>query len=437
MSKMPIIAIVGRANVGKSSIFNRMVGARQAIVADESGTTRDNVTGVMRLGHNQNYRIVDTAGLKRPEDEFEASIQDQIHEATQAADLILLVVEAGVTMTEEDHQVAKVALKSKKPVVLLMNKVDQARNNELDHWAKTGVKTRIATSAIHLDGLDKLEAYIQENLPSNTQHETDGTLRVALIGRPNVGKSYLFNTLSRKQQAVVANIAGTTRDVNRVEINYHGQTIEFLDTAGVRKPGKVGTGIEHFSVLRTMAAIDESDVCLLLMDANELNVAMDQKLAGIIAESGKGLILVVSKWDTVDKDTHTQPKLSRWIANNFQHVPWAPLIYTSAVTGQNVTAIFDIAMDVHERASQKFETKDLNKVLRRAVASHPPSGPAGKRIHPKLKYMTQTGSQPPQFSVFGHKAKMTHWSYKRFLEKALRANWDLGGVPIKIWFKDN
>jgi len=437
MSKMPIIAIVGRANVGKSSLFNRMVGARQAIVANEAGTTRDSVTGVMNLGTNQKYRVVDTAGLKRAEDEFEASIQDQIIEATQAADLILLVVEAGIPMTDEDHRVAKMALKSEKPVLLLMNKVDQAHGQELDRWAKTGVKTRIKTSAIHGTGLEQLENYIKKHVPSHTEIEDNPPLRIALIGRPNVGKSHLFNTLARKQQAVVANFGGTTRDVNRVQINYHGQAIEILDTAGVRRPGKVERGIEHFSVLRTMAAIDEADVCLLLMDANELNVAMDQKLAGIIADSGKPLVLTVSKWDLIEKDTHTQPRISRWIARNFQHVAWAPLIFTSAVTGQNTTRIYDLASETVERAQQKFETKELNKLLRKAMATHPPSGPAGKRIHPKLKYMTQTGSKPPEFTVFGHKAKSTHWSYQRFLEKAIRANWELEGVPLNIWFKDN
>lgn len=435
--KIPVVAIIGRANVGKSSIFNRLVGYRQAIVADEAGTTRDSVTALVSLDEEHAVRLVDTAGLKRAEDDFEASIQEQIVEATEAADVILFAVEANIPMTDEDHRIAKLALKSQKPIILLMNKEDRAKPNELEAWKKSGIRDRISTSAIHDRGFVALKNRLIKLLPKGKAPEENDTLTIALVGRPNVGKSYLFNTLAKKQQAVVANVAGTTRDVNRADITYYGRTIRLLDTAGIRRPGKVKKGVEQFSVLRTMAAIDQADVCLLLMDVNELNVTMDQKLAGIIADSGKGLILVVSKWDSLeDKDAYSQNKIGSWVARNYQHVAWARLIFTSALTGQNVTNIFEQVLEIQENRAQKMATAELNKLLRKVVAHHPPAGPAGKKIYPKLKYAVQTDTNPPEVTIYGSHAKSLHFSYKRFIEKAIRENWDLDGVPLKIWLKN-
>jgi GTP-binding protein len=287
-SKLPTVAIIGQANVGKSSLFNRLVRSQQAIVAREAGTTRDNVLGRVEYENHQ-FWLVDTAGLKDPNDEFEASIQDQIAEATEAADVILVVVDGSQYVSDQDRFVAKKALRSKKPVILLVNKCDLKESLPTDEFKRLGIKQIIRTSAEHNFGItDTLEEIINY-IPEKTEYIPDEVLRIALIGRPNVGKSYLFNTLAGKQQAIVANIAGTTRDVNRVSVRYGMRDIELLDTAGMRKPGKQEVGIEKFSVLRTLQAIEESDICMLVMDANELNTQLDQRIAGIIDEAIKNL----------------------------------------------------------------------------------------------------------------------------------------------------
>ncbi len=298
--KLPTVAIIGQANVGKSSLFNRLVRSKQAIVAREAGTTRDSVIGKVAYDKGE-FWIVDTAGLKTAEDDFEATIQEQITEATELADVILVVVDSTKYPSDEDRSVAKKALRSKKPVFLLTNKSDLKGSLPIDEFRRLGIKTIISTSAEHNSGITAVLEEVTKNIPSASwrshSQEPDDILRIALIGRPNAGKSYLFNTLAGKQQAIVADVAGTTRDVNRIAIRYHDRPLELLDTAGVRRQGKQGVGIEKFSVLRTLQAIEESDICLLLMDVNELNTQLDQRLAGVIDEAGKGLIIVVTKWD--------------------------------------------------------------------------------------------------------------------------------------------
>ena len=431
---LPTVAIVGRANVGKSSLFNRMVGEQQAIVAREAGTTRDSVVGTVNY-RDHNFWLVDTAGLKMAEDEFEATIQEQIEEAAEAADVILVVVEADAMDTDQDRTVAKKALKSRKPVVLVVNKSDKAGAQPTEDFLRLGIKTIIRTSAEHNQGVRDLLHEITEIIPPRRGLAEDNVLRIALIGRPNVGKSNLFNTLSKKQQAIVANVAGTTRDVNRVRVNYKQRPIELLDTAGIRRSGKQEVGIEKFSVLRTLQAIEQADICLLLMDVNELNVALDQKLAGIIKEAGKGLVLVVSKWDSLeDKDPFSRDTIARNLMRHYQHVPWAPLIFTSAVTGQNVTKIFDIAMEIEERRKQEIKTSELNKILRKAMSQHPPAGL--RNSHPKPRYLVQTDTNPPWFVLFGSDLRYLHWSYKRYLEHAMRDTHDFTGTPIMFSYRD-
>lgn len=434
MAKIPTVAIVGQTNVGKSSLFNRLYGSQEAIVAREAGTTRDNV--VRRITEaDKTFWLVDTAGLKSAEDEFEATIQEQIVEATEVADVIVVVVDSTQYPSDEDRRIAKTALKSKKPVLLVTNKTDIKGNLPIDEFRRLGVKDIIRTSAEHNDGVQDLLDAVVDHLPSVKAAEPDDVLRIALIGRPNVGKSHLFNTLAGKQQAVVANVAGTTRDVNRVQVNYHKKAIELLDTAGIRRQGKQEVGIEKFSVLRTLAAIEEADVCFLLMDVNELNVQLDQRLAGLIAEAGKGLVLVVSKWDSVeDKDAYTRDALAPKIAYNFKFTPWAPLIFTSSVTGKNVTKLYDLALDIVARRDQKTKTRVLNDLLQTAVQKHPPSGL--KNTHPKLRYIVQTDTLPPWFVIYGSNLKFVHWSYKRHLERLIRESYDYAGSPIKLSFRD-
>jgi len=433
-SKLPTVAIIGQANVGKSSLFNRMVRSQQAIVAREAGTTRDNVLGKVEYKHH-NFWLVDTAGLKDPNDEFEASIQEQITEAADAADVILVVVDSTLYASDEDRLVAKKALKSKKPVILITNKADLKTSLADTEFKRLGIKTIVRTSAEHNSGVTDVLNEIIAHIPAKYEEEPDEILRVALIGRPNVGKSHLFNTLAGKQQAVVANIAGTTRDVNRVQIRYAQRTIEILDTAGMRKPGKQEVGIEKFSVLRTLQAIEEADICFLLMDVNELNTQLDQRLAGIIDEAGKGMAIVVSKWDSVEgKDAYTRDALAPQIAHTFKFTPWAPLIFTSSVTGQNVTKLFDLALDIDARRKQKTKTRELNDMLQKAVQAHPPAGL--KNTHPKLRYMVHTDTSPPWFVIYGSNLKFVHWSYKRYLERLLRETYNYAGTPIKFSFRD-
>jgi len=429
--KVPIVAIVGRANVGKSSLFNAILGRREAIVADEPGTTRDSITARAHW-EGKDFWLVDTAGLKTAEDDFELTIQEQISEAAASADAIVVVVEADVPITEEDRRVATLALRTKKPVALAVNKIDKNQRASLDDWQRLGINPAVGTSSTQKTGIEDLLDALAANLPPARLKTDSDTISVALLGRPNVGKSSLFNSLAKKQQAIVSDRAGTTRDVNRTTVRYQQRTIELADTAGIRRSGKIERGVEKFSVLRALAAIEQSDIALVLMDGNELNVQLDQKIAGLVKEAGKGLILVVSKWDSVDKDAYTRDAVAPQIAANFVFVPWAPLIFTSAETGQNVTKIFDLIIDIDAARHQKFKTTELNRWLRKAVAEHPPAGL--KNRSPKLNYIVQEDNDYPNFKVFGAHTKFLHWSYKRYLERQFREDWPLAGTPLKFWF---
>ncbi len=430
--KLPIVAIVGRANVGKSSLFNDILDRREAIVAREAGTTRDSLWAkATHAGHD--FWLVDTAGMKDAEDAFELTIQEQIGEATAAADVIWVVIEADIAITEEDRRVAKMALKSRKPVFLVVNKSDKAKKAQPHDYQRLGIKPIFMTSATQHGGIEELLYGLIDIIPKASQVEPDNKLRIALLGRPNVGKSNLFNALAKKQQAIVADRAGTTRDVNRTSVKFEKRDIELLDTAGIRRNGKIERGIEHFSVIRSLAAIEEADICMLLMDVNELNTGLDQKIAGMIKEAGKGLILVVSKWDSADKDPYTRDQLAATIRQTYDFVPWAPLIFTSAVTGQNVTKLFELAAEIDAERHKHVKTTDLNRWLRTIVERHPPAGLKGRM--PKLNYMMQEeGSSGPNFKIYGAHTKLLHWSYKRYMERELRQAHGFNGTSIKFWF---
>lgn len=458
--KLPTVAIVGQTNVGKSSLFNRIYGSQEAVVAREAGTTRDNVIRRITLSaegkmtreegikkpksrsttniNSTTFWLVDTAGLKTAEDEFEASIQDQISEATEAADVIIVMVDGTQYPSDRDRTIAKKALRSKKPVLLVINKTDLKSALPSDEFRRLGISTIIRTSAEHAKGISELTDAILKSLPDFSltlpASDQNDCLRIALIGRPNVGKSYLFNTLAGKQQAIVANVAGTTRDVNRIGVTYKGREIEILDTAGIRRSGKQEVGIEKFSVLRTLQAIEESDVCFLIMDVNEHSTQLDQKLAGIIKEAGKGLVIVISKWDSIaEKDPKLADQLGNQIAFDFAFVPWAPLLFTSSVTGHNVTRIFELATQIDTRRHQEIKTRQLNDILQHCVSRHPPAGL--KNTFPKLRYMVQTDTAPPWFVIFGSNLKLLHWSYKRYLERQMREAYDFTGTPINFSFR--
>ncbi len=431
--KVPIVAIVGRANVGKSSLFNTVLERREAIVAHEAGTTRDSIMAKASW-QGQDFWLVDTAGVKDAEDDFEFTIQEQVQQAADAADVIWVVVESNVVITEEDRRVAKMALKSKKPVFLVVNKMDKAKGVDLAIFERLGIKPILYTATTQNRGISDLLDALITHIPPATINVDDDRLHIALLGRPNVGKSHLFNTLSKKQQAIVADRAGTTRDINRSIIRYEGREIELMDTAGIRRPGKIGQGIEHFSVVRSLSAIEQADICILVMDVNELNTQLDQKIAGMIKEAGKGLILAVSKWDVAEgKDAFTRDALAPQIAATYDFVPWAPLVFTSAVTGRNVTNIFEIALGIDKRRKQRMPTSELNRWLRIVVDKHPPAGL--KNRAPKLNYIVQEDDNPiPAFKVFGSHTKFLHWSYRRYMERNLREKYNYEGTPIQLWF---
>jgi GTP-binding protein len=434
MSKgLPIIAIVGRANVGKSSLFNAILDRREAIVAREAGTTRDSI--MAKASHEgQDFWLVDTAGMKDAEDDFEFTIQEQILQAADSADVIWVLVEADTTITEDDRRVAKLALKSKKPVFLIINKIDKARKLDLSGFDRLGIKPIIHTSTTQHQGIGELLDTLIAVIPKANLKEDDNRLRIALLGRPNVGKSYLFNTLAKKQQAIVADRAGTTRDINRAVIKYEGREVEIMDTAGIRRSGKIEVGIEKFSVIRSLSAIEQADVCFLLVDANDISVQLDQKIAGMVKDSGKGLVLVISKWDIAEeKNAFTRDELAPKIAHEFDFVPWAPLIFTSSVTGQNVTKLFDLALEIDKRRKQRMPTSDLNRWLKTAIDGHPPAGL--KNRAPKLNYIVQEDDNPiPAFKIFGSQTKFLHWGYRRYLDRSIREKYDYIGTPVQLWF---
>lgn len=435
--RLPVVAIIGQTNAGKSSLFNRLVRKSQAIVAREEGTTRDNVMGRV----DDRYILIDTAGLKDAEDEFESHIQDQIEDAVEAADLILFAVDSTKYPSQDDKLIAKKALRSGKPTILLLNKADMGDALPMEEFLRLGVKNHLTTSAttgLHINDLrdliineiDRLgfRAPTREELAKDQKNQP---LKLALIGRPNVGKSSLFNTLAKKQQAVVANLAGTTRDVNRTTIKYKGRNIELLDTAGLRRPGKREVGIEKFSALRTLAAIEEADICCLLVDSTEPHCKLDQTLAGEIIKAGKGIILVVTKTDLENDGTD---QILDTLTRDFNFIPFAPVVMTSSLTGKNATKIFELAINIDTARHAELKTSDLNRLLQDAVASHPPAGL--KNTHPKLRYMVQTDTCPPWFVVYGSELSLLHWSYKRYLERRLREAYDFGGTPIFFSFRN-
>jgi GTP-binding protein len=431
--KLPIIAIVGRANVGKSSLFNAVLRRREAIVAEEAGTTRDSIMAKAEHKDGQ-FWLVDTAGMKDAEDKFEFTIQEQIQQAADSADIIWVVIEAPTAISDEDRRVAKMALKSTKPVFLVVNKADKAPKAAATDYQKLGIKNIVLTSAKQRRGIEELLDKTARDMPKAHQTDAPDRLHLAILGRPNVGKSQLFNTLSKKQQAIVADRAGTTRDINRNIIRFEGREIELLDTAGIRRSGKIEVGIERFSVIRALSAIEQADVCLLLMDANELNVQLDQKIAGMIKDAGRGLVLVVSKWDSLeDKTPFTRDQLAAQIKYNYAFVPWAPLIFTSSVTGQNVTKLFELALEIDTARQKRIKTTELNRWLQSVINGHPPAGL--KNRQPKLNYMVQESeSGMPSFKIFGSNTKFLHWSYKRYMERLFREKFGFAGSPVKFWF---
>ena len=467
MKKMPIVALIGQANAGKSSILNRLARKNIAIVAREEGTTRDNVMAKI----DDAFILIDTAGLKDPTDDFEASIQDQILDAIDAADIILVTLDSSKYFDHRDKKIVKDALKSQKPVYLVLNKCDLSESLPITEFRALGIapEKTYYVSATTGQGIARLKEDLMAHfgprpagpspraagahpraaaLRKSLNEPLKSSLKIALIGRPNVGKSSLFNTLGKKQQAIVSSRQGTTRDVNRVEVRYKGRDLEILDTAGLRKPGKREVGIEKFSAIRTLAAIEEADICCLLVDATEPHSKLDQSLAGQIVEAGKGIIMVVTKADLLDESTPTNYYGEENIGNrtaadflidalekDFDFLPYAPVVLTSAKTGLNATQLFELALTIDEARHTEIKTSELNKILNEAIISHAPAGL--KNTRPKPKYMVQTDVCPPWFVVHGHDLELLHWSWKRYLERKIREKYPFIGTPIMFSYRSD
>ena len=474
MKRLPIVALIGQTNAGKSSILNRMARKNIAIVAREEGTTRDNV--VTRI--DGSFMLVDTAGLKNPTDDFEASIQDQIQDAIESADVILVTLDSSKYFDHRDMKIAKDALRSGKPVYLVLNKCDLGESLPLTEFRALGIAPErtfyvsattghgIATLKESLESIFSRDGVPRSRRPfgssasqgavchgartphasavasgSPREEDSQTLLKVALIGRPNVGKSSLFNTLGKKQQAIVSSRQGTTRDVNRVEVKYKGCELEIMDTAGLRKPGKREVGIEKFSAIRTLAAIEEADICCLLVDATEPHSKLDQTLAGQIVEAGKGIIMVVTKADLLDevaptnyfgeenvKNRTAADFLIDALEKDFDFLPYAPVVLTSSKIGLNVTQLFELALEINKARHTEVKTSELNKILNEAIVAHAPAGL--KNTRPKPKYIVQTDICPPWFVVHGHDLGLLHWSWKRYLERKIREKYPFVGTPI-------
>lgn len=455
MKKLPIVALIGQTNAGKSSILNRMARKNIAIVAFEEGTTRDNVMATI----DNRFILVDTAGLKDPSDEFEASIQEQILDAIESADIIVVTLDSSKYFDHRDVRITKDALRSGKPVFLALNKCDLAESLPIEEFRALGIAPEriYYVSATTGQGIEKLKKGLNGPLGELQGITKRGlvakpsaisSLKIALIGRPNVGKSSLFNTLGRKQQAIVSSRQGTTRDVNRMTVKYKGRELEILDTAGLRKPGKREVGIEKFSAIRTLAAIEEADVCCLLVDSTEPHSKLDQALAGQIVEAGKGIIVVVTKSDLLENAEPTNYFGEENVGNrtaadylidalerDYDFLPYAPVVLTSSETGQNATQLFELALEIDRARHLKVKTSELNKILNEAVVAHPPAGL--KNTRPKPKYIVQTDICPPWFVVHGHDLGLLHWSWKRFLERKIREKYPFVGTPIMFSYRDD
>ena len=429
----PLIAIVGRPNVGKSMLFNKLVGQRLSIVEDTPGVTRDRLYAEAEW-RNRKFDLVDTGGIEPSADsQILAFMRQQAEIAIQHATVILFVCDIKTGLTASDQEVANMLLRSQKPVVLAVNKMDQVgiTNPDIYEFYNLGLGDPIAVSAVHGHGTgDLLDACMEYFPPEDEEEEEDDVIKVAIIGKPNVGKSSLVNRILGEQRVIVSDMAGTTRDaVDSYFENQKGKYL-FIDTAGMRKKSKVDDRIEKFSVLRATMAIERADVCLILVDANEGVTEQDTKVAGLAHEAGKACIIVVNKWDAIEKDDKTMDHMRQDIRRDLSYMTYAPIVFISALTGQRVDRLFDLINYVNDQASLRITTGMLNTVLADATARVQPPTDKGRRL--KIYYMTQVGIKPPHFVCFCNDAKLFHFSYQRYLENQIRSTFGLEGTPVRL-----
>ncbi|NCC66854.1 MAG: ribosome biogenesis GTPase Der [Clostridia bacterium] len=429
----PLVAIVGRPNVGKSHLFNRIVGQRLSIVEDTPGVTRDRLYAECEW-NGVKFDVVDTGGIEPSTDnEILLFIREQAQIAIDTADVVVLVTEIGTGVTAADKDVANMLLRAHKSVVLAVNKMDKPGDTDpaLYEFYSLGLGDPIAVSAVHGHGTgDLLDACVEQFLDTEYSDEEDDRIKVAVIGKPNVGKSSLINLILGETRCIVSDVAGTTRDAvdSRVDNNF-GKYV-FIDTAGIRRKSRVDDRIEKFSVMRAQLAIERADVCLIMIDAREGVTEQDTKIAGLAHEAGKASVVIVNKWDLIEKDSKTMDSMRKDVMRDLSFMSYAPVLFISAVTGQRVDRIFELVNYVNDQSAMRITTGMLNNVLADAQARVQPPSDKGRRL--KIYYMTQTGIRPPNFVIFCNSRELFHFSYQRYIENQIRSVFGLEGTPVRL-----
>jgi GTP-binding protein len=429
MIATPIVALIGRPNVGKSALFNRMVGGNAAIVTDEPGTTRDRHFARAEWG-GKSFWLVDTGGLVEDSDmPMDVAIRRQVGQAIEEADLLLFIVDAKTGLTPSDYRIVETLRESHRPWVLVANKVDDPTSPDFYEFYNLGAGDPVPVSAVNGKGSGDLLDVVVQRIPESPADEAPG-LRVAVIGRPNVGKSSIVNRLLGEDRLVVAEEAGTTRDAIDAPLVYHGQPMIFVDTAGLRRQSRVEDGIEFYSALRTRRAIERADICVLVLDAVEGLHGQDLKIAALAWEAGRGLIIVVNKWDLKEKDDKTAPHFEKEAAEKAPFLGFVPFLFTSAVTGQRVTRILDDVLAVDQERRKRIPTSEVNETLKALLARRQPPQAAGRDV--RLNYATQVEVAPPVIAVFGNHPDLVQEHYVRYLHNGFRAAWGFTGSPLRV-----
>lgn len=430
---LPVVAIVGRPNVGKSTLFNKLIGQKLSIVEDTPGVTRDRIYSKCEwLGHQ--FMLVDTGGIEPKTDDIILSqMKRQAEVAIASADVIVFITDIRTGVTANDYDVASMLMKSGKPVVLCVNKCDNVGNTppEIYEFYNLGIGDPIAVSSVHGHGTgDLLDEVIKYFSESDENDEADDAIKVAVIGKPNAGKSSIINKICGEERVIVSDIAGTTRDATDTTVENEKGKFVFIDTAGIRKKSKVLESIEKYSVLRAYMAVDRADVAVIVIDATVGFTEQDSKVAGYAHEQGKACVVAINKWDAVEKDTKTMDEYTDKLKNDFSFMSYVPFVFVSAKTGQRLDKLFDIIKFVSEKNSIRISTGKLNDVLAYATSRVQPPSDKGKRL--KIYYMTQPTTKPPTFVTFVNKAELFHFSYQRYLENQIRETFGLEGTPVRF-----
>ncbi len=436
MSK-PVVAIVGRPNVGKSTLFNKLIGSRLSIVDDTPGVTRDRIYGECEW-LNRSFLLIDTGGIEpRADDTILSQMRVQAEIAIETADVIILVTDLTCGVVASDYEVASMLQKTGKPIILCVNKCDRIGEPQPEFYEfyNLGLGDPIAVSSVHGHGTGDLLDEVLKYLPDTQDDEESGEIiSVAIIGKPNVGKSSLVNKISGENRAIVSDIAGTTRDSTDTFVENSFGKFNLIDTAGIRRKSKVTDAIEKFSIIRAKTAVERANVCVIMIDATEGFTEQDSKVAGIALEEGKACVIAVNKWDAVEKDGNTMNEFRTRLANDFSFMSFAPIIFISAKTGQRIDKLFETVALVHSQNSMRISTGRLNEALAAATARVQPPTDKGKRL--KIYYITQASTRPPTFVFFVNKAELFHFSYQRYLENQMREYFGLEGTPIRFIIRE-